>query len=323
MAVVLISGAAGFVGNNLARHLIHCGHRVNLILRENHAEWRLGDLFEHVIIHTGDLCDQDRVKHVVRSIRPERIYHLAAHGQYSYQMDLMRILQTNIMGTANLVEACAEIGFEAFINTGSSSEYGLKSYPPRENEYLEPNSYYSVAKASATLFCRYTARKRGLRIPTLRLYSAYGPYEEPSRLIPQLIMHGFRKKFPPLVDPNIARDFIYIDDIISAYDLVADIPTDDLGAVYNVGTGVQTTLGEVVKAVQSVLDVEQEPQWGTMPNRMWDTDVWVADTTSIREVIGWKPRYSFSEGFARMVDWFRSAPDMIETYSKMSETHLS
>lgn len=322
MAVVLISGAAGFVGSNLARHLVQCGHQVNLMLRENHAEWRLGGLAEHLIIHSADLCDRDRVKHVVRSIRPERIYHLAAHGQYSYQTDLMRILQTTIMGTANLVEACLERGFEVFINTGSSSEYGLKSYPPREDEYLEPNSYYSVAKASATLFCRYAARKSGLRIPTLRLYSAYGPYEEPSRLIPQLILHGLRKKFPPLVDPDVARDFIYIDDIISAYDLVTDIPTDDHGAVYNVGTGVQTTLREVIKAVRRVLEIEQEPQWGTMPNRMWDTDVWVADITSIREAMGWKPRYSFSDGFERMVDWFRFSPEMIETYCRLADPSI-
>jgi len=103
------------------------------------------------------------------------------------QVDVQRMLQTNIFGTANLVQACLKTGFDTFVNTGSSSEYGFKDHAPSENELPEPNSHYAVAKVSATMFCQFTARNQKVHIPTLRLYSVYGPFEEPTRLLPRVI----------------------------------------------------------------------------------------------------------------------------------------
>jgi nucleoside-diphosphate-sugar epimerase len=201
----------------------------------------------------------------------------------------MRILQSNIIGTATLLQACLKTGFEAFVNTGSSSEYGFKDHPPGEKEWLEPNSYYAVAKASATLFCRYTAQSLGLRIPTLRLYSVYGPYEEPSRLMPTLIVKGLENRLPPLVAPHIARDYVYVDDVVRAYLLAATEEEQELGAVYNVGTGVQTSLREVVDIACCTLGIAEEPKWGSMDNRIWDTATWVSDNRLVRQ--GWHPEY--------------------------------
>jgi nucleoside-diphosphate-sugar epimerase len=315
MAEVLITGGAGFVGANLARHLLNSGHAVTLLLREAHAEWRIEGIRDHVRIHTVDLCDSEGLAQVVRKARPEWIFHLAAHGQYSHQIDVMKIFHTNVMGTANLVLACLAVGFEVFVNTGSSSEYGLKDHAPKETEFLEPNSYYAVAKASATLFCSHTARANGLRIPTVRLYSVYGPYEEPGRLMPTLILHGLQNKLPPLVDPHIARDFVYVDDAVQAYVLAASTPNQDSGAVYNVGTGVQTTLHQVVETARELFDITDEPVWGSMPNRMWDTGTWIANSNHLREALGWKPTHSFEQGFSKMVEWFRSQPELIKSYS--------
>jgi len=159
---------------------------------------------------------------------------------------MRQMMETNIVGTVNLLEACLAIGFEAFVNIGSPSEYGLKAQAPSETEWLDPNSYYAVSKSSATLLCRYTANAHNLHIPTLRLFSVYGPYETPTRLIPTLIIKGLNKQLPPLVNPNIARDLVYIDDVVEAYLLAAYLKTEDQGAVYNVGTGRQLILQEIV-----------------------------------------------------------------------------
>jgi nucleoside-diphosphate-sugar epimerase len=130
-------------------------------------------------MHTGDFADAEGLMRLVGTIRPEWIFHLAAHGAYATQTNLSQMVQTNIVGTINLVEACLRSGFEAFVNTGSSSEYGFKDDAPTETTWLEPNSHYAVTKAAATLFCRYTAQSHDVHLPTLRLYSVYGPYEEP------------------------------------------------------------------------------------------------------------------------------------------------
>lgn len=319
MTRTLLTGASGFVGNNLARHLLHEGHEVNLILRDDHTDWRIRDIRGDLQTHIADLCDKEKLTRIVRDIHPDWIFHLAAHGAYSTQTDALRILHTNTIGTANLLLACMETGFEAFVNAGSSSEYGFKDHPPCEIDRLDPNSYYAVAKAAATMFCTFTAQSTRTRISTLRLYSVYGPYEEPIRLIPTLIRKGLCNQLPPLVNPNIARDFVYTEDVIQAFVLAATVKDQVPGAVYNVGTGVQTTLREVVDTVRRILNVAEEPQWASMPDRVWDTDSWVSDNTHIREKLGWSPQYTFQHGFSKMVEWFEANPTIVDRHYKAGD----
>jgi len=314
MANVLITGAAGFMGANLARRLLRLGHRVNLILRERYSDWRIRDILKEVIVHIADLRDSERLTSVVKGIRPEWIFHVAAHGAYSSQRDAKLILETNLIGTANLVHASLETGFEVFVNTGSSSEYGFKDHAPAEVELPVPNSYYAVGKVSATMFCGYIARSRGVRIPTLRLYSVYGPYEEPTRLAPTLILKGLQNELPPLVHPEIARDFVYVDDVVESYLLAATVLDQEPDAIYNVGTGVQTSIREVVAIARRQLKITAEPKWASMENRIWDTGTWVSDSGLIQQRLNWSPRYSFEQGFAKMVEWFRNNPAVTEAY---------
>ena len=310
----IVTGATGFVGANLVRRLLQDGHEVHLLLRPNFTPWRLEEIRSHVQLHTVDLADFDRLVAVVNQIQPDWIFHLAAHGAYSYQTDWQEITRTNVISTFNLVQAGLKSGFESFVNTGSSSEYGFKLYAPAETEWLEPNSYYSVTKASATMFCRFTAQSQKVSIPTLRLYSVYGAYEEPTRLMPTLVVQGLAGELPPLVNPDIARDYVYVDDVNDAYILAATQADQELGAVYNVGTGVQTSLRQVVDVARQVMPIPVEPNWGSMPDRRWDTSVWVSDNRRIQDALGWKPRYSFEQGFQQMVQWFQDHPEMHQFY---------
>jgi UDP-glucose 4-epimerase len=310
----LVTGGTGFVGANLVRRLLYDGHEVHLLVRAGHQGWRLADVQADVRLHPGDLGDAAGLAALMDRIRPEWVFHLAAYGAYSSQTDVQQIVATNFVGTVNLVEACLRPGFAAFVNTGSSSEYGFKNHPPAETEWLEPNSHYAVAKASATLYCRYTAQRHGVRLPTLRLYSVYGPYEEPTRLLPTVVLRGLEGGLPPLVDPDVARDFVYADDVCDAYLLAATRTEQEPGAVYNVGTGVQTSLRDVVAVARRVLDVAAEPEWGSMANRGWDTTIWVANNARLRHDLGWAPRHTFEDGFRALVAWFRAHPDLTAWY---------
>ncbi len=315
---VIITGATGFIGSNLTRRLLKEGHNIHLLVRRGYKKWRLEAICNDVYLHEVDFIDRQALTHVISHIRPDWVFHLAAYGAYSWQNDLSRMIETNITGTVNLVEACLKTGFEAFINTGTSSEYGFKDHAVLETECLEPNSHYALTKAYTTLFCRYTAGKYGVRMPTLRLYSVYGPYEEPARLIPTLIVYGLNGGFPPLVKPEVSRDFVYIEDVEKAYLLAATEPDREPAAVYNVGTGIQISMRVVVEIAKQAMGITMEPEWETMPGRNWDTNVWVADNRRIQQELGWQPSYTFEQGFRKTVAWFRENPALLAFYQKVS-----
>jgi nucleoside-diphosphate-sugar epimerase len=317
MKRVLITGGTGFIGANLCRRLLTEGHEVHCLVRNNFTHWRIDDIKKHIQLYTVDLSNLDDLQPIIAKVRPEWIFHLATHGAYSWQTDLNEIIHTNILATVNLVEACLKTDFEIFINTGSSSEYGYKNHAPLETERIDPNSYYAVSKAFATLFCRHTAIRYKVCIPTLRLYSVYGPFENPGRLIPTIILHGMQGSLPALVTPNTARDYIYIKDMENAYMLLANHLKGSKGDIYNLGSGVQTSIREVVNIARKIFKIKIKPQWGTMPNREWDTSIWVANCSSLKSE-GWGLTYSFLQGFRETVDWFQNCTHLLKHYKNTS-----
>ncbi|MHB8612750.1 MAG: NAD-dependent epimerase/dehydratase family protein [Candidatus Dormibacteraceae bacterium] len=313
----LVTGGTGFVGSNLVRHLLRAGHDVGLLVRQGHDPWRLVDVSERVRWIATNLESRDLVAAAVADFRPQWVFHLAAHGAYSWQRDPQSILKTNVLGTANLLDACLEAGFEAFVNTGSSSEYGFKDHAPREDEALEPSSTYAVAKAAATLYCSQAARAASAPVATVRLYSVYGSWEEPQRFIPQLVARGMEGRLPLLANPDTARDYIYVSDVCDAYLSLARGPVEP-GSIFNLGTGVQTTLRQAVETARQVLGITTKPAWRSMPGRGWDTNTWVADSSLIKERLGWSPRVDLAKGVRLTADWLRDNPGLKERYRAAS-----
>jgi dolichol-phosphate mannosyltransferase len=305
---VLVTGAAGFVGAVLVRKLREEGHAVEAVVRPGGDRWRLEGV--DVPLHAADLSDGASVEALVDRIRPEWIFHLAAHGAYPSQKDVRTMVRTNVIGTLNLVESCLRAGFEAFVNTGSSSEYGFTDHAPSEDEEPRPNSDYAATKLTTTLYGSAVAERHQVRLSTLRLYSVYGPFEEPTRLLPVLAVQGMEGKLPALVSPDVSRDFVHVDDVVEAYLSAAKGPA----GVYNVGTGKQTTIRDAVEMARRVLSISAEPDWGTMPDRSWDSRVWVADARKIQRELGWRPKVELEEGFTRLARWIREDPERSRFY---------
>ncbi len=314
---VLLTGSTGFIGANLARRLVSDGHEVHVLVRHADSRWRIDPIIHQIRLHEAMLQEADRVEQIVTQIDPQWVFHLAAYGSYSSQRDAQTIVATNYNGTVNLVEACLKTGFEAFVNAGSSSEYGHKDHAPLEFELIEPNSHYAATKAAATLYCRFIAQHTERRLSTLRLYSVFGPWEDPTRLLPTLLIYGLRGELPPLVSPTIARDYLYVDDAVDAFILAAQTATDHPGEVFNVGTGVQTSLRELVQMVRGQLSIDAEPEWGSMPDRDWDTDVWVSDPTAIQAAIGWKPTHLLEDGLRDFAEWVVSDQTILRRYETL------
>jgi dolichol-phosphate mannosyltransferase len=290
----LVTGGAGFIGANLVRRLVAEGVEVHALVRPGGDPWRLAGLSE-VRIQEVDVGDARALGAAVETLAPEWVFNLAAHGAYSWQTDADRMVAVNVHATMALLDSAARAGCQAFVHAGTSSEYGAVDHAPSEDEPLRPNSAYAVTKAAATLYCTHAARDRDLPVTALRVYSAYGPWEEPGRLMPTLVACALRQTLPPLVDPATARDFVHVDDVVGAFVSAAQSPAA-AGAVLNVGSGSQTTLADLVTLARRVFGVTEEPRWGTTAPRSWDTDVWLSDPSAIRERLGWSPAWSLEQG---------------------------
>jgi UDP-glucose 4-epimerase len=310
----LVTGAAGFLGANLVQHLNRDGHDVTAVLRPGGDSWRLDEVENDLCTVELDLRDTAAIARLVGTTKPQWIFHLAAHGAYSWQTDTTAMIDINISATAALLAAARSVGVQAFVNAGSSSEYGLKAHPPREDEWLEPNSPYAATKAAGTHFTALAAAQ-GLPAVTLRLYSIYGPWEDPGRLVPALVREAACQGLPPLASPQTSRDFVYVEDCCDALLRAArrGAPSGP-GAVLNLGSGRQTRLSELVEIARQALDVAALPAWGTMDSRHWDTNTWVSDSRAAAEHLDWSASTSLGEGLTKTASWLEARPQLWQRY---------
>ena len=303
---ILITGVTGFVGSCLARHLIKNNFsNVNTIIRENSNRWRIRDIEDKLKIYKCDLLENLKLLKIISEIKPEVIFHLATHGSFTKtQNDAKQIYKTNLFGLINLLSACAKVDFELFVNTGSSSEYGKKSRPMEETDLLEPYNDYGISKASATLYCQNFSLKNKLQIVTLRLFSPYGYYDDKQRLIPYLILSCLNYDVPIILKPTAVRDYIFIEDVIDSYIKTMDLK-NIYGQIFNVGSGKQYIIKEVVEKIINLFKIDVEPELYCNNDLDDESPVWISNNQKTNEALGWYPINSLDQGLEKSIDWFK------------------
>jgi dolichol-phosphate mannosyltransferase len=153
----------------------------------------------------------------------------------------------------------------------------------------------------------------------LRLYSVYGPLEDSSRLIPNLVRCGLEGRYPDFVSPNVSRDFVYIDDVCEAFiDTAINLKTQDYGESFNIGSGIKTAIRDVAAAAGEIFNIADAPVYGAMPDRRWDTDDWFANTEKAAQRLGWRAATGFREGLLLTTQWYRDLEDK-EKYHRSSK----
>jgi polyisoprenyl-phosphate glycosyltransferase len=314
---ILIIGASGFVGSNIMRKVL--AEREDVFGTSfSGSGWRLDDIPTSSIIHTNILFE-DSIQDTLKKVRPKTIFDCSSFGAYSFESDFRLIHMTNYTSLINMLEIISTLDIHSYIHAGTSSEYGLNSSEPSENENLIPNSHYSISKAAASGVIQYYGKIKNVPILNLRIYSAYGPYEDSSRLIPHLCLEAGKKRLPLFANKNTPRDFIHIDDVVNAFIFAANnINKNCYGESINIGTGKETTLLELANLSKKIFSIPDTPEFSQSIAREWDTESWFGDISKAKMLINWEPSIELKEGLIKTEEWWRSLKDQskIESFSK-------
>lgn len=306
MRKLLITGGGGFIGANFAHRFVKQKYSVHLIEKRGTDLWRLQEIKDKVKIHYLDLRNSERIKHFISHLKPQVILHFAAYGAYqSREQEIRKTIDTNLLGTINLIQAASRIRFTCLLNAGTSSEYGEKQKPMKETDLLEANNLYGITKAASTLYCQYIARKENLPIITVRPFAVYGYYEDKKRLIPAVIKSCLLNQPLKLSSPHSVRDFIFIEDIITGYSKIIKKASALKGEIFNLGTGRQNTIAEVVRLVKKITHSTSKAEYGQVKAAQYEPPKWLANITKSKKILNFKPKYNLEQGLRKSVGWFR------------------
>jgi len=303
---VLVTGGGGFIGSHVVRRLLQDGADVYAMTSSvsSVTPIRLADILDSLTVVEASLADRTAMEHVAATVRPEFVAHLGAYthvGKSFQRVD--ENIATNIQGTVNLLLALKG-NYERFIYTGTSEIYGDVPVPFREDGPVNPVSPYSVSKYAGERYCRMFHQAYEWPIVCIRPFNAYGPWQTPDRVIPEIILKGLLGHELKMTEGTQTREFNFAPDLADGFVRALTAPQVD-GELINLGCGEDVSMRDLATMILDLLGNPIQPQFGAIPYR--PTEIWrmYCDNTKARTLLDWKPAHSLAEGLAATVDWYR------------------
>lgn len=307
----LITGGTGFIGSNLVRELVKKGERVSIIVSKNIGEnSRIADIKPKLDIYECNLLSES-LKNLVGKIKPDFIFHLASYGVPPEEDNVLKMIDINLKGTINLIEAVKQNPFKLLINTGSCVEYGIKKDDMKETDMLTPINNYGVLKSAITLYCQKEAIRNNLPIINFRMFSVYGYFDQKYRLIPSVIRSAIMNEPIKVSAPTNVRDFIFIEDVIGAYLQATKVSLPN-GGIFNIGSGKQHSIEEIVRLCLGISKSNSAIQWGALSNQKRSIEPlrWQANMSKTKKILDWEPKTTIEKGIKKTVEWFKKNKDL-------------
>jgi nucleoside-diphosphate-sugar epimerase len=247
---------------------------------------------------TCDLTDRRAVTSAVTRAHPDAVLHLAAARAKGTAEERAATTTVNTLSGAWVVEAVPD-SCHSVVRLGSSTEYAAAPTPMDERTPVNPRGFFGATKAAGSMLFTATAAERGIRSCVLRAFQVYGPGDKPERFVPAVLAAARSGAALPLTRPGLRRDWVWVGDVVDACLLAA---ADDVlrpGAVFNIGTGVQTANEDLVAVAERVTGRSIATRVGAHAGRGWDTTDWVCDATAAGAELHWKPEVDLADGLAR------------------------
>ena len=314
---VLVTGAGGFIASHLVEALVQAGASVKAFVRYNSR----GDpgllamlppeVLKEVEIIAGDLRDAAAIQQAAKGAN--LIFHLGAliAIPYSY-LHPVEVVETNVMGTLNVLMAARLLGVERVVHTSTSEVYGTARHVPiDENHQLQGQSPYSASKIGAdklaeSFFCSYE-----LPVVTLRPFNTFGPRQSARAVIPTIISQALALKIVHLGNLETKRDFTYVSDTVAGFLRAGEVLGIE-GQTFNLGVGKEVSVKELADIILGLLNQPAEIVVDQDRLRPQKSEVLrlLSDNSRARSILGWEPVISLKEGLARTIEWVKAHPDL-------------
>jgi len=311
---VIVTGGAGFIGGNFVHYMLKKYPEYEIICLDKLTYAGNMETLAPVMDNKNfkfvkaDITDRDAVYALFEQEKPDIVVNFAAESHVDRSIEDPGIfLQTNILGTGVLMDACRQYGIKRFHQVSTDEVYGdLPLDRPdlffTENTPLHTSSPYSASKASADLLVLAYYRTFKLPITISRCSNNYGPYHFPEKLIPLMIANALNDKPLPVYGKGEnVRDWLYVEDHCSAIDLI--IHKGRVGEVYNIGGHNERTNLQVVKTIIKELD-KPESLINFVTDRAGHDRRYAIDPTKIHDELGWLPETKFEVGIKKTIDWY-------------------
>ena len=322
---ILVTGAGGFIGSHLVERLIQDDCSVRGFIKYN-SRSELGllrflptDVLNRVEIFAGDLKDPYAVLRAVEGI--DLIFHLGAliAIPYSY-LNPTDVVQTNVSGTMNILEAARKQNVRRVIHTSTSEVYGTAQYIPIDEAHpLQGQSPYSASKIGADKLVESYYRSYNLPVVTVRPFNTYGPRQSARAIIPTIIVQALTMNVVRVGSLEPIRDFNYVSDTVNGLMLAAQSDAV-IGQVINLGTGKEISIGDLLEKIITIIGDEKEIEVLSQAERIRPiiSEVMrlVADTTKAKDLLKWQPQISLDTGLQRTIHWIQNNLDL---YRKVDE----
>ena len=315
MRRVLVTGGAGFIGSHLAHRLVSEGFAVTVL--DNLATGLRERVPTVATFVEGDVADRRVVDEAFTSEQFDAVFHVA--GQASIRLSFSAPeadLATNVVGTVNVLRACIDSGVPRLVHASSMTIYGEPDeVPTPETAPCVPVSYYGVTKYAAERYVHVAGDRRDveLAVTSLRMFNVFGPGQSvsnPYQGVLAIFIGNVRRGEPITIhgDGGQTRDFVFVDDVVDAWMRVVDVP-ESHGRAFNVGSGRETSVNELVDAVLGVFG-ESRSTWEIRREdaQLGDQRRAAADTGALAQ-LGWSRASSLEEGLVRTVAWAREVDE--------------
>ncbi len=300
---LLVTGAAGFVGAAVVQQGIAAGHEVTAVVRSKGTAWRLAEQ-KDAQIEAIDLRDRERIGSLCQRIRPDVVVHVAWAGvENKARFDRTQITD-NIDSTVGLLEEAVIGGARKFIGFGSQGEYGPLNRRVSESDLPQPTTMYGAAKLATYHLSRQIAAQEGIDFAWMRLFSTFGPGDNPGWLIPSIIDQLKRGERVKLTLGTQKWDYLYIDDVARGTLAVASTP--GATGVFNLGSGEANCVRSVVEIIRDTMSSDAELAFGAIPFRPDQVMHMEADVSRLKSKTGWVPEVTLEEGLRRTIEAARN-----------------